>query len=196
MAVDVGAFNFAKIIEFMQSAGFYTYLLPFLLVFAILFAILEKTKVLGDGKTNINVLVALLIGLLLTVQTGIVQIINAFLPQVSLIFVVILMILIGLAMMSNKAHGLRGPVFAVAVVVAFIALGSALISSIPGLSFLSSEDTSSILTWVIPLIILGGTIYFLTRSGDEGDEAGREDRLRARRQGFWDALSGGFRGAD
>ena len=96
MAVDVGSFDFGQVVAFMQEAGFYSYLLPFLLVFAILFALLEKTKVLGKEKTNINVLVALLIGLLLITQTNIILTINGFLPQVSLIFVVILVCLMAL----------------------------------------------------------------------------------------------------
>lgn len=40
-------------------------LLPFLLVFVLIFAILQKTKVLGDGKKQIDALVSLAIGLIL-----------------------------------------------------------------------------------------------------------------------------------
>ena len=37
---------------------------PFLLIFFIVFAILEKTGVLGEGKTQVNALVAFVIGLI------------------------------------------------------------------------------------------------------------------------------------
>jgi hypothetical protein len=40
-------------------------LLPFLLVFVVVFAILQKSKVLGEGKTQIDAIVALVIGLIL-----------------------------------------------------------------------------------------------------------------------------------
>jgi hypothetical protein len=40
-------------------------LLPFLLVFVVIFAILQKSKVLGEGKAQIDSLVAMVIGLLL-----------------------------------------------------------------------------------------------------------------------------------
>lgn len=40
-------------------------LLPFLLVFVVVFAILQKSKILGGGKAQIDALVALVIGLLL-----------------------------------------------------------------------------------------------------------------------------------
>ena len=39
-------------------------ILPFLLVFTLVFAILEKTKILGDGKRQIDAIVALVIGLI------------------------------------------------------------------------------------------------------------------------------------
>jgi hypothetical protein len=43
---------------------FRDFALPFLLIFTVVFAILEKTKVLGDGKTQINAIVSLVVGLI------------------------------------------------------------------------------------------------------------------------------------
>jgi len=48
---------------FLQNVIFTKFALPFLLIFFIVFAILEKTKVLGDNK-QINALVAFIIGLI------------------------------------------------------------------------------------------------------------------------------------
>lgn len=44
---------------------FADYILPWILVFVIVFAVLEKTKVLGDGKKQINAIVAVVLALLL-----------------------------------------------------------------------------------------------------------------------------------
>ena len=60
---------FRGIIGFLEQIGIYDVILPFLLVFTIIFAILEKTKVLGtetiEGKRytkkNINAMVAFVI---------------------------------------------------------------------------------------------------------------------------------------
>jgi len=49
---------------FLQHWIFTRFALPFLLVFAIVFAVLEKTKVLGDGKKQLNALVAFIVGLI------------------------------------------------------------------------------------------------------------------------------------
>lgn len=48
---------------FLQNVIFTKFVLPFLLIFFIVFAILEKTKVLGDNK-QISALVAFVIGLI------------------------------------------------------------------------------------------------------------------------------------
>jgi len=165
MAVDVGAFDFEKVIGFMQGAGFFDYLIPLLLIFSIMFALLEKTKVLGKNKTNINVLVALVIGLLLVAQPLVVQTMNSFLPKASLIFIVILVCLMTIALLAGGEHtGIAGTAYAIAAIVVIIAILSALGASVPGAeSFLSSDEASSLLTWAIPLGIFFLTIYLLTR---------------------------------
>lgn len=49
---------------FLQHWIFTQFLFPFLLVFFIIFAILEKTKLFGEGKKQINALTAFVIGLI------------------------------------------------------------------------------------------------------------------------------------
>src|SRR3989344_1899534 len=48
----------------LQHWIFTSFILPFLLVFFIVFAILEKTKIFGDGKKQLNALLAFVIGLI------------------------------------------------------------------------------------------------------------------------------------
>ncbi len=47
---------------FLQNTIFTSFILPFFLIFFIAFAILEKTKVLGENKGTINALISLVIG--------------------------------------------------------------------------------------------------------------------------------------
>jgi len=49
---------------FLQNWIFSQYILPFLLVFFIVFAILERTKLIGEGKKQLNALIAFIIGLI------------------------------------------------------------------------------------------------------------------------------------
>jgi len=48
----------------LQYPIFANFALPFLLIFFIIFAVLEKTKLLGDEKTQLNALTAFVIGLI------------------------------------------------------------------------------------------------------------------------------------
>jgi len=72
-------------------------ILPFLLVFTIVFGVLQKSKIFGDGKRQIDAIVALVIGLLVisfAQATGIILQITVFMA-VSLVILLVLMILLG-----------------------------------------------------------------------------------------------------
>ena len=75
-----------NVIIFLDKIGVYDVILPFLLVFTIMFAILEKTRVLGedtasDGKTkftkkNLNSIVSFVIAFFVIASTQLVSLIN------------------------------------------------------------------------------------------------------------------------
>src|SRR3989344_1864990 len=72
-------------------------ILPFLLVFTLVFAVLQKSKILGDGKKQIDAIVALVIGLLVISfgqATGYILQLIPFLA-VSLVVILVLMLLLG-----------------------------------------------------------------------------------------------------
>lgn len=47
------------------SPLFLNYILPFVLVWTLIFAILEKTNLLGEGKRQVNAIIGLVVGLIL-----------------------------------------------------------------------------------------------------------------------------------
>ena len=85
-------------INFFKEFGLFTVVLPFLLVFTIVFAILEKTKVLGTEKLNnvdypkrqLNAMVAFVIAMLVVATNQIVSALNKALPNVVLLAVTII----------------------------------------------------------------------------------------------------------
>lgn len=111
----------------LESMGFFDYLLPFVLIFAIIFAILEKIHLFGQNKTNIHVIIALMLGLLFTTQFDIVQRMNLFLPKISFFIVLVLMFLILIGLLGAKVElGLSGAPFFISVLVCLFALWWAL----------------------------------------------------------------------
>ena len=78
----------------LQGSGRYEYVLPFLLIFAVTFAILEKVKILGEEKKGINAVVAIILGLIFVTQFSLVYTLNSFLPKISLFIIIAVMVLI------------------------------------------------------------------------------------------------------
>ncbi len=95
-----------------EQAGVFSYVLPFLLIFAVIFGILSKIKVFGDNRT-LNSIIALVIGLL-ALQFELVPIFfSEIFPRVgvALSIILVFLILAGLFLdPDNKAvnYGLLG----------------------------------------------------------------------------------------
>ena len=75
----------------LEEMGMLDSVLPFILIFTIVFAVLQKTKIIGEGKRQFNTIVALVLSLMVVIPhvTGryppgqdIILIINQALPQV------------------------------------------------------------------------------------------------------------------
>ena len=78
-----------------METGFFSTLfseeiLPFLLVFVVIFAILEKTKVLGDGKKQIDAITAAIVGLILVLFPYPRDIIIKLMPLLAVVAIVML----------------------------------------------------------------------------------------------------------
>ena len=103
---------FRGVITFLGKIGVYDVILPFLLVFTIVFAILEKTKVLGtekvEGKSltkkNLNSIVAFVVSFLVIASTKLVSVINQAMADMVLllILVVCFLMLVGVFFGSKE----------------------------------------------------------------------------------------------
>ncbi|MFH1325438.1 MAG: hypothetical protein ABIH49_01550 [archaeon] len=113
----------------LQNWIFAKFILPFLLVFFIVFALLEKTKIFGDDKKQINALIAFVIGLIFVgfaYPRDIVQSLVLFLA-VAIVVVFVILLLWGFSIGStdvkisgNLAKVAAGVVVIGAVVVAVL----------------------------------------------------------------------------
>lgn len=105
---------FREIIEFFDNIGVFDVVLPFLLVFTIVFALLERTKVFGmeevDGKKytkkNLNSVAAFVISFLVVASSRLVEIITTVSSQfVVLLFLVVLFLLLVGSFFQEKPEG-------------------------------------------------------------------------------------------
>ena len=170
MAPDIG-----EVFAILQETGFYDYLLPFLLVFSIIFAILEKTKIFGIDKeekprTNINVVLSFVIALIVIVQTEIVNIINIYLSKMALVMIVILIFMLVIGMLGGDVDKAKGiPMFG--VIIAVVAVIWALTPNIGGMpAWLHLSDMA--IAWLIVLGIFIVIIWVVTAGGRDNSNRG------------------------
>ena len=121
------ASTFQEILADLEYYGFLDVVLPFILVFTIIFAILEKTKLMGlegdQPKTNINVVLSLVISFIVIANTQVIPVIRSYLSNVGLIIVIALIALILFGLLGvDVDRGLHGYPLLFAVIVAIIGI--------------------------------------------------------------------------
>ncbi len=188
-----------RAIDFFRDFGLFDVVLPFLLVFTIVFAVLEKTRILGAEKTkdgveipnkNLNSMVAFVIGLLVVAATNIVGIINESLPNVILLLVVSIsfLLLIGAFMKTGeldfpKQHPGWYKFFVIAMFVGVVSIFLGAIKTKEGKSFLTTVydyiinnfDSATFASIVIVIIIII-VIFVITRTPKpEGEGKGKKE---------------------
>jgi hypothetical protein len=183
--------SLTEIFRTLDAMGLTDVLLPFTLIFAVVFAILGIAKIFAEKK-NIQIIVALVISLLVVVPhvTGgypagkdIVEIMNNAIPNVSLVIIIVLMFLIlmgifGVPIDITKSDWI-GPI------VALLALGTVIFifgssagwfggGAFPDwLGFLNNSETVSVILVILMFVAI---VAFITGGGNKG--SGLKDGIK------------------
>jgi hypothetical protein len=186
--------EFVEFFRDLESMGMVDALLPFILIFTIIFAMLQKTNLLGSGKRNFNVVVAGVIALLIVIphvtmggtcrdrdsrlSNGLpdaVCIINNALPQVSIIVIAILMALLLIGILGGEAKWMGGGLSGFIAIAAFLA-----IVYIFGAQLNWWQDITTRWNWwtsettsvIIIILVFALVIWYITREPTASDKAG------------------------
>jgi len=173
----------ANIGTYFQSYGVMDFILPFILVFTITYAVLHKSRLFGaNASDKFNVVIALVMGLLFVVPhlTGNyplgydpVEIMNSSLPHISLVSVVVIMVMLLLGIFGQKFSSAFNP-FIVIISLGFVIFifGSSLdLWSSPQDVFSWWNDELTEL--IIIVLIFGLVIWFITK-GDKPSTWGKD----------------------
>lgn len=157
-------------------------ILPFLLIFTIVFAVFQKVKILGDKKSY-NVVIALVVSLTTVIPhvTGSypmnydpVEIINRFLPQVSLIVIAIIMLLLLVGIWGAESDWAAGNIvtswIVILSVVAIVWTFGAAANWWHGWYWLESFLGTDTIAVLIMILVFGIIIWFVTK--DENQSSG------------------------
>lgn len=163
-------FDFKEAIKFMEDYGFYDVILPFLLVFTIVFATLQKIQIFGKESRRYNAIIALSIALIFTAATNLVEAMNEYLPIIGIVLAAFLglMLLLGMFGVEQGSAGTRilGWVVTGAVI---LAIAFHYLSGLKGASSVYKLLEANASTIIIIGIILG-IILAVIKGGKEGKE--------------------------
>lgn len=181
--------DYVEFFKLLESYGLTDALLPFLLIFTVVFSVLQKTNILGAGKKNFNVIVSLVLALTAVIPHvtdsypegyDVIEILNAALPQVSMIAVaaIMLMLLIGLFGAESKWMGgsLSGWMAILSFIIIVLIFGGAAgwWSSISDFFSWWSDDTTAL---VVILLVFGVIVWYVTKPDSKGEAAVRTGKF-------------------
>lgn len=181
---------FREVIEFLGDIGVYDVVLPFLLIFTILFAILEKTEIFGTEmhgdkkytKKQLNSIVAFVVGFLVVASGQLVALINQAVAHtmVLLILAVFFMVLVGSFHEEGKYLALEGKwkvaaMFIMAIGIILIFLNAITLNN--GVSVLEyaydyvvKNAGGTVVSTAILLIVVVGGMWWIVGSGKPKEE--------------------------
>jgi len=160
----------------LESWGLTDVLLPFLLVFTLVFAVLQKTHILGEDKKNFNVVIALVMGLTFVIPhvTGSyatnydpVNIINGFLPGISLVMIAVIMLFILLGLWGSNTDWFGGSpsgLIALIAAVAVVWIFGASANWWNGWGWFTGFFGEDAVALIIIILVFAIIIYWITKS--------------------------------
>ncbi|MEA3379233.1 MAG: hypothetical protein U9Q69_06410 [Nanoarchaeota archaeon] len=177
------------VIDFLKDFGFFDVILPFLLVFTVIFGILEKTKIFGvetiDGKEfpkkNLNSMVAFVIAFFVVAAKGVVASFQLSLPKIALLLIILIsfLLLVG-SFMGDKQLNFENNKFwkVFLTIIIFIAVVLIFIDSFgwlsPTLNYLFVGNTDVLVPIVLVLIIFGAIAFIVGGKGGGNQNKSQE----------------------
>ncbi|MEM4259179.1 MAG: hypothetical protein QXS38_00230 [Candidatus Pacearchaeota archaeon] len=149
-------------------------LLPFLLVFAIVYAVLQKSEVLGKGKKQTDAIVALVVGLLVVAVGSVTNIITNLVPilAVGLVVLFIFFLLWGIAFKEGAFEVSKSVQWVIAGIAAIVVVAAVLHYS-GGLDYLTnlvSGGGSSLLTNIVFIVLVIVAVAVVVGFGGKGEK--------------------------
>ena len=175
---------FVDFIWYLEYIGVARVLLPFFLVFTVIFAVLQKSKILGEDAKRYNTLLSLAMGLAVVFPhvlgayppgMDVVVIINQALPQVAVFIIGAIMLLLMLGVFGigwpgdNDSGAGSLIVMASLAIIVYIFVSSANVMPYGLPWWLIDPQTQAML---VTLLVFGVVIWFITREESDSSNEG------------------------
>lgn len=183
--------TFRGALAFLERFGFYDIVLPFLLVFTVVFAILEKTKILGTEtikdvkytKKNLNAIVAFVVAFLVIASTRLVAAINQIMANVVLLLLlsICFLLLIGSFFKEDEDVYLKeGPMRTFFMAIMFIGIIVIFLHSFGWLNtswdWLAAHWQTNFVASVALLVCIVLFMYYIVEGGKPSKQAKKVEK--------------------
>jgi|SRR3990167_5139384 len=168
-----------EVLESFADIGGFNIVLPFLLIFAVTFAILQKIKLFGeeDKSKRVNGIVSFVLALFLISQQELVEIMLQFLPRVSMIVLVFLMLLLVVGIFKGNAawsEWLLGLGVVAAIASVLWAIGASAGWNVPLLDDFTDGDIGVLLSIGVFILV----IWLVVKEPKESGSGSGKDLLQ------------------
>ena len=165
--------GFNELAYYFQQYGVLDFLLPFLLVFTISFAVLHKAEILGKGPgaKKYHIIVAFVLAMSFVVPhiMGLyplgydpVGVLNATLPSISLVGIAAIMLLLLLGIFGRSFSAAAGPIIAIVAIAFVVYIFGAALKVWNGpwdIFYWWTSDTTELM---VVILVFGLIVYFIT----------------------------------
>ncbi|HIH31931.1 TPA: hypothetical protein HA235_04440 [Candidatus Woesearchaeota archaeon] len=181
---------FGESIQFLAKLGIYDVVLPFLLVFTIVFSLMEKTKVLGTEKgkddkeytrKNMNAMVAFVTAFLVVASAQLVAVINKTLSQIFILLLLIvcfLMLAGSFHQQTKEGFFLTGTYKNIFMVIVFVSIIAIFLNALGWLdviyNYLKDNWNTSYVAAVILMIAIIGFMAWIMHDPSDSKDAKKE----------------------
>jgi hypothetical protein len=150
--------SFGDLLRAADRADIFYYVLPFLLVFALIYGILTKSTLLGNNK-GVNIIISLALGLLSLVGNYFPNFIQQMSPKLAIGLSLILALIILLGLFAQGATWLNNLFVWVGIIIFIIIV----YSSLAHYSFIGNNAWNTYAPAIITIAIIGAVIYYATK---------------------------------
>ena|SRR3989344_1129011 len=162
----------------LQSEVLTEFLYPFLLIFFIVFALLEKTKIFGDDKKQINALIAFVVGIMFVAAVDTQLLVGNMVLFLAVGVVIVFVILLLWGFVTGEEAKFGGKSTALKAVIAVIIILALVIFLfiVTGISdqvydfFFDSDWSSDVWTNMIFVVIIAAALAVVLATGGKKKE--------------------------
>ena len=154
-----GGDGFGSVLDGLQKAGFFSYIIPFLLIFALVFGILSRMQLFKENRA-VTSIIALAVGLMALQLDIVPKFFSAIFPRfgVAISIILVLLIVIGLFLDPKKPWLMYVLLGVAAVIVVIVLVQTSGSLGLPIGEWLQQNVGTALLILVIGGLIIGAVI--------------------------------------